>query len=63
MEWMKELSDKLLLWLLRRTSHFEAELTIDGRRDQVLWRKQRLRNLEGLAIRSRQRASETVKPD
>lgn len=61
MEWVKEFSDRLLLWLLRLTSRFEKELTMDGRREQVLWRKQRLRNLEGLAIRSRQRVSETIK--
>ncbi len=61
MEWVKELSDKLLLWLLRGTSRFETELTADGRREQAMWRKQRLRNLEGLAIRSRERTAETVK--
>jgi hypothetical protein len=58
MEWLKELSDELLLWFLRLTSRFEKELTMDGRREQALWHKQRLRNLEGLAIRAR----ETVKP-
>jgi hypothetical protein len=54
MEWLKELSDKLLLWLLRVTSRFEKELTIDGRTEQALWREQRLKNLEGLALLSRQ---------
>jgi hypothetical protein len=54
MEWIKELSDKLLLWLLRVTSRFEKELTVDGRAEQALWREQRLKNLEGLALRSRQ---------
>jgi hypothetical protein len=58
MEWIKELSDKLLLWFLRVTSRFEKELTADGRAEQALWREQRLRNLEGLAIRSRQRLRE-----
>lgn len=61
MEWIKELSDKLLLGLLRLTSRFEKELTTDGRAEQAVWRKQRLRNLEGLAIRSRQRLSQKSK--
>ncbi len=61
MEWIKELSDKLLLWFLRRTSRFQKELTADGRAEQALWREQRLRNLEGLAIRSRQRLSDQNK--
>jgi len=56
MEWIKELSDKLLLWLLRRTSRFERELTAEGRAEQALWREQRLRNLKGLALRSREHA-------
>jgi len=54
MEWIKEFSDKFLLWLLRVTSRFEKELTSDGRAEQVLWREQRLKNLEGLALRARQ---------
>jgi len=49
MEWLKELSDKLIIWLLHSTSGFGKELTEDGRREQALWRAQRLRNLEGLA--------------
>ncbi len=61
MEWLKELSDKLLLWLLRVTSRFEKELTVDGRAEQELWREQRLRNLEGLAIRSRHGLGEKTK--
>ena len=55
MEWIKDLSDKLLIWFLRATSGFGKELTRDGKNEQDLWRDQRLRNLEGLAIRSRQR--------
>jgi hypothetical protein len=55
MEWIKELSDRLLLWFLRVTSGFGKELTADATVEQSLWRKQRLRNLEGLALRSRQR--------
>jgi hypothetical protein len=55
MEWIKEISDRLLLWVLRVTSGFGKELTADGSAEQGLWRKQRLRNLEGLVLRSRQR--------
>jgi hypothetical protein len=57
MEWIKEISDRLLLWLLRATSRFAKELTADGKAEQALWREQRLRNIEGLAIRSHQRLS------
>ena len=55
MEWIKYLSDKLLIWFLRATSGFGNELTRDGKTEQRLWREQRLRNLKGLAIRSRER--------
>jgi hypothetical protein len=55
MEWIKDLSDKMLIWFLRATSRFESELTNDGRREQEMWRDQRLRNLQGLSLRSRQR--------
>jgi len=55
MEWLKDLSDKLIIWFLRRSSGFGEELTADGRREQQLWREQRLRNLQGLAQRSKQR--------
>jgi hypothetical protein len=55
MEWLKEISDRLLLWFLRATSRFGKELTLEGRIEQAMWRDQRLRNLEGLATRSRQR--------
>jgi hypothetical protein len=54
-EWIKYLSDKMILWFLATTSGFGKELTDEGRVEQRLWREQRLRNLEGLAIRSRQR--------
>jgi hypothetical protein len=53
-EWIKYLSDKMILWFLAATSGFEKELTPRGRFEQRLWREQRLRNLKGLAIRSRQ---------
>jgi hypothetical protein len=55
MEWIKDLSDKLVIWLLRASSGFGKELTDDGKREQELWREQRLRNLRGLSLRSRQR--------
>jgi len=55
MEWIKYLSDKLVIWLLRASSRFGKELTRDGKREQELWREQRLRNLRGLALRSRRR--------
>ena len=55
MEWLKDLSDKLVIWLLRASSGFGKELTADGKREQELWREQRLRNLRGLSLRSRQR--------
>jgi hypothetical protein len=61
MEWIKELSDKLLLWFLRVTSRFEKELTSDGRAEQALWREQRMRNLEGLALRSHNRLGSQAK--
>lgn len=60
MEWIKELTDKVLLWLLRATSRFEKELTADGRAEQALWRTQRLRNLKGLALRSRERRQQEL---
>jgi hypothetical protein len=55
MEWLKEVTDRLLLWFLRATSRFGKELTLEGKVEQAMWREQRLRNLEGLATRSRQR--------
>jgi hypothetical protein len=61
MEWIKELSDKVLLWVLRLTSRFGKELTADGKAEQAVWREQRLRNLEGLGIRSRQRLNHKSK--
>ena len=55
MEWLKDLSDKLIIWLLRVSSGFGEELTLDGKREQELCREQRLRNLRGLALRSLER--------
>ena len=55
MEWLKDLSDRLIIWFLRVSSGFGKELTTDGKREQELWREQRLRNLRGLALRSQER--------
>ena len=58
---------RITLWnglrTFRQTHHlaftldfrFGKELTADGRKEQALWREQRLRNLQGLALRSQQR--------
>ena len=55
MDWIKTISDKLILWFLHASSGFGKELTREGRVEQEMWREQRLRNLKGLAaIRSRQ---------
>jgi hypothetical protein len=62
MEWIKDLSDRLVIWLLHSTSGFGKELTADGRREQALWREQRLRNLQGLAQRSKLRFGDKEKP-
>lgn len=61
MEWLKDLSDQLLIWLLRTTSGFGQELTRDGRREQAHWRDLRLRNLHALALRARQRYGDKEK--
>jgi hypothetical protein len=61
MEWIKDLSDKLIIWFLRVTSGFGKELTEDGAKEQALWREQRLKNLQSLSLRSRQRFSDRDK--
>jgi hypothetical protein len=53
-EWIRDFSDKMILWFLAATSGFGKELSDQGRFEQRRWREQRLRNLKGLAIRSRQ---------
>jgi hypothetical protein len=60
MEWIKDLSDKVVIWFLRKSSGFGKELTREGRAEQLIWREQRLRNLKGLAMRSRQRLGEKI---
>jgi hypothetical protein len=57
-EWIKDVSDRLVIWFLRVSSGFEKELTPDGRKEQEMWRERRLRNLQGLSLRSRQRYSD-----
>ena len=54
LEELKAFSDTLLLLFLRSTSEFGRELTKDGLDEQRLWREQRLRNLRGLALRSKE---------
>jgi hypothetical protein len=61
MEWIKDLSDKFIIWLLRVTSGFGKELTEDGVKEQALWREQRVKNLQSLSLRSRQRFSDRDK--
>jgi hypothetical protein len=61
MEWFKDLTDKLIIWLLRASSGFGKELTRDGAAEQAQWRAQRLRNLRGLSLRSQQRLSDKSK--
>jgi len=55
LERLKGLSDILVVLLLRSTSQFGSELTRDGEAEQRMWREQRLRNLQGLAWRSKDR--------
>jgi len=62
MEWIKTLSDKLIVGFLKVTSSFGRELTRAGRLEQEQWREQRLRNLNGLAIRWQQRRTREKKP-
>jgi hypothetical protein len=57
LEGIKTFSDFLILDLLRRTSRFGSELTVDGKAEQRDWREQRLRNLRGLALRSKEAVS------
>jgi hypothetical protein len=63
MEWLKDLSDKLVIWLLRSSSGFGKELTADGKVEQQQWREQRLRNLQGLRLRSRRRIDDPGKSE
>jgi hypothetical protein len=62
MEFLKHVSDEFLIWLLKFTSCFGRELTRAGRREQTLWREQRLRDLKGLSIMSKQRYLKKADP-
>jgi hypothetical protein len=62
MEFLKALSDKLLIGFLKITSGFGKELTRDGHYEQREWRARRLRNLKGLTIRSDQRYAKKSDP-
>jgi hypothetical protein len=55
MEFLKHVSDKLLIGFLKATSGFARELTREGRDEQKSWREQRLRNLKGLSMMSKLR--------
>lgn len=61
MEWLKHVTDKLIIRFLHVTSQFEKQLTGSGRIEQQRWRVQRLRDLQGLALRWQQRRR-SVKP-
>jgi len=62
MEFIKHLSDEFLIWFLKSTSGFGRELTGAGWHEQNLWRDQRLRDLKGLSIMSKQRYSKKTDP-
>ena len=61
LEELKALSDVLLLRLLRWTSRFGGELTPDGAAEQKMWRELRLRDLQGLAQRAKQKQQNQAK--
>ena len=61
LEELKALSDVLLLRLLRWTSRFGGELTPDGAAEQKMWRDLRLRDLQGLAQRAKQKQRNRAK--
>jgi hypothetical protein len=62
MEFFKHLSDGFLIWFLKSTSGFGRELTKVGWHEQNLWREQRLRDLKGLSIMSKQRHAKNADP-
>ena len=63
LEEIKTFSDFLLLNFLRRTSQFGSELNEDGKAEQKLFREQRLRNLRGLALRSKEAIAKKAQQD
>jgi hypothetical protein len=46
-----------MIEFLRGTSRFGVDLTDEGRAEQRRWGEQRMRNLRGLALRSKQALS------
>jgi hypothetical protein len=62
MELLKHVTDKIIIWFLKSTSSFGAELTSAGHEEQKAWREQRLRNLKGLSMRSKERRGAEAKP-
>jgi hypothetical protein len=56
-EGLKNLSDVWMIDFLRGTSRFGVDLTEEGRAEQLRWSEQRMRNLRGLALRSKQAVS------
>jgi hypothetical protein len=57
LEELKAVTDTLVVFFLRFSSQFGSELTEQGKAEQGMWREQRLRNLRGLALRSKQALS------
>lgn len=55
LEPVKAFSDRCVGLLLRAGSRFGVDLTPEGRNEQQLWRERRLRDLRGLALRSKRR--------
>jgi hypothetical protein len=56
-EGLKNLTDVGIIEFLRGTSRFGVDLTDEGRAEQRRWSEQRMRNLRGLALRSKQASS------
>ena len=56
-EGLKNLTDIWIIDFLRGTSRFGVDLTDEGRAEQCRWSEQRMRNLRGLALRSKQALS------
>ncbi|MEE9145292.1 MAG: hypothetical protein V3U06_11050 [Candidatus Binatia bacterium] len=55
LEQVKTFSDSFLIRFFLITSQFGKQLTEEGKAEQKLWRERRLRDLQGLALRSRER--------
>ena len=55
LEQVKTFSDSFLIRFFLITSQFGKQLTEEGKAEQKLWRERRLRDLQGLALCSRER--------